>query len=610
MAHPDDAELAKILSDWVRDGTASVVSGLSTSVPKVARATTRSGRDMEWVTENDQDPGYETGVALLTPSAFEKVFIGASLDADARWPEDRNDPYVPVGWKATFSPCDERTVPWPYWWPENHKKKPPTVSWYQQKDFFVEEVLAQVTFAEGDSPILGIMPRPDDLDPECKRSATLDVILAQIEPGEKPVVPAKAAVPHWPNRRCTILGFGMNDRDAVELLADGTTAHGRPLLDMLLKKLATGSANLRVFSSVASSPGQRSTLDSSRRHTYPTEMPTFPSAWETRPVGARIEVDGGSSHHMEIAFDFHPALPRRAEWRCALETPDLFMWLPQFFVRNVRTVFDFGDDGVALLGAMRTPECQQGVKGIIPGETLVLIAKLDGMVTLPEDNAPRDPRVELEAVVFDIPAAEAANWKSGIEGLTDDARFAALMERTQGKDVKLAAHVAVATAPKQEATVDSIEEVRTVIEVDPPRDNSPSRYRPTAMDMIPSGTTWQVTADLITPEDPLRALGPLEIHISHTLRHDVSPPREPKYEDMIAAGEGPLPVATVMEEAWEGETTLVPGKARFIGTREPPGDAFKGRLHVAFLRARVTEGREAKPDPAGAAPVDPFSPVR
>jgi hypothetical protein len=627
LQNPEDDALAKILRGWVTDGTATVVSDVSGDIPPEAQVSAKSGRLFDWVVENDQEFGSETGVAVLTPSATQKVFIGSSLQAQLRGRFKYNArPLVEADWTAFFSPCDERSVPWPYWWPET--KKQPKVSWYQQKDFFVEQVSTAAQFIPGRDTVLGIMPRADDLEPDLKRPKTLDVILAQVTPGEKSAAAGMDHRPLSPHGRCTVLGFGVDDREAVNLLSGSTATHSKPLLDALLKKLAAGEVKLRLFTSMASFQGQRSTLQSVRMHSYPTEMPTIPSAWSTRNVGTSLEIDP-VYEDVNIDLEFHPALPRREEWRCALEAPELFMWQPQFFVRKVRTATAFGVDGVVLLGAMRTPECQEGAKGIVPGETLVLMAKLDGMTDSPDDSAGTHAHqvstiVELEAVVFDVPASKKDAWQTGIAGVSDDDRFQALMDRTKGPDVKLAAHIVVTTRPGERSVAASIEEVETVTEVDPPTEISPTRYRPTAMEHIPCGTTWEVETELVRPNDPLRAMGPLEVHVTHTLRHDVSPPREPDYEDMIAESRdsptNEIPRAVVFEEVWMGDATLLPSKARFIGMRQPPGDALKDRLHVAFLRARVTEGKDASPLPASpalkqgnpnpAAPADPFAPVR
>jgi hypothetical protein len=480
------------------------------------------------------------------------------------------------------------------------------MNWYQQQDFFVEQVLTNPILTPGGSVILGMVRPADHLEPDSKAPGMLDVIMAQLTSKENTAVPDGEKLDSSSNGRCTVLGFGMQDADALEVLSRRATHDDKALLKLLLKKLAAGEVKLRMVTSAAVRQGQRCTVSSVREHCFPTEMPTIPSAWEKREVGTRLEIDPVDTH-LGLTLDFHPALPRRAEWRCALETPDLFMWLPQFFLRNLSTSVEFGDDGVALLGVMRTPECQSDAKGIVPGETLVIVSKLDGMNV---EGGAKAALVELEAIVFDVPAAEANTWEIDTHGAGDDERLRTLVQRTKGGDAKLAAHVLVSTTPGQTSYLNTVEQVLTVTEVDPPRRESPTRYRPTAMDEIPCGTTWKVEAELRRPEDPIDAMGPLEVVVKHTLRHHVAPPLEPSHERMIAESSvsptGDIPKAIVFEEIWDGESTLVPGKARFIGARSPPGDTLKDRLHVGFLRVRVTEGREAAP---GAFPADPFAPA-
>jgi hypothetical protein len=618
LANPDDDALAALLRQWVKDGKAEVVSDLKGALSSTSPAYVKSGRDFDWVVENDQEFGTENSdVALLTPSAFQKVFIGSSLGAEVLHPDaNAQRPFIEASWKTFFSPCDERTVPWSYWWPETTKQ--PKVSWYGQKDFFVEEVTTSARLAAGHTTVIGIMRRANHHDLALKGEKTLDVILGQVSPAPSHTqVPPdfQKVLPHSPHGRCTVLGFGMKDVEALKLLSGNRAPRGKALLDALLESVAKGQVELQLFTSMAAFQGSRSNLRSVREHSYPTEMPTIPSAWNTRDTGTLLEID--SDHHfVNLALEFHPAPPRRAEWRCALETPDLFMWQPQFFVRRMKTGIDFGDEGVALLGAMRTPECQQGAKGITPGETLILMARLDGMTVLPEDRAGKATRdlpqlavVEVEAVVFDIPAAERADWSGRGEGLADDAGFATLLERSMGRDVKLAAQVVVATVAGQRSEAKSVEEVKAVTEVDPPAEVSPSRYRPTALETIPCGTKCEVNVTLYRPDNPLRAVAPLEVYVDYALSHDVAPLREADYETMIAVtrnnGGSFVPEFILFREHWQSQATLAPGKAHFIGMREPPGDALKDRLHVAFLRTRVKEGRGAQPD---STPIDPFAP--
>jgi hypothetical protein len=615
LQFPDDQALADVLRQWVADGTASVVSELSGKLSPGARVEAKSGRMFDWVTENDQEFGSETGVAVLIPTATDQVFIGSLLEAELNSSAGyKTSPYVEATWHAFFSPYGEKTVPWPYWWPETRKL--PKVSWYPQKDFYVEEVMTSARFTPGSSAILGIMHRADHLEPDAKSAQTLDVVMAQIDPADKPRTAPNADAPDSPHGRCTVLGFGMSDLAALRLLSSSTETHGKPLLDILMKKVTADEAKVRLFTSLAAFQGQRSNLKSVRQHSYPTEMPTIPSAWESRDMGTVLAIEG-NHHQVQFELEHHPASYRRQEWRCALETPDLFMWQPQFFVQRINTMVDFRDEGAALLGVMRTPDCHKGAEGIIPGETVVFVAVLDGLTVTAEDRSGtataevgQSDVVEIEAIVFDLPAAEGAEWKMAAPGLAEDVRFAALMDRAMRPDVKLAAHIMVTTVAQREVEVSTLEEVLTVTEVDPPTEISPTRYRPTAMETISCGTKLKAGAVVVRPEDPLSALGPIEVHVDHVLEHHVSAPVEPDFDFLINSirnnPDERVPQALVFEESWSGRTKVVPGQAHFIGVREPPGVAFRERLHVAFLRARVSEGRKAT---RSAAPADPFAPA-
>lgn len=606
MANPEDDALAKILWAWVDDGTAKIVSEVSAPYGNNKRATARSGKSFKWVTENDQD--FDKGI--LIPSGWTDVFIGTSLEAGMDGTKSyKNNPSLVASWNASFSPRDPQNVLWPAWWPDIPK---PTVNWYPQQDFYVEQVMTAARFLPESTVILGVMPRADHLEADQQLEKTLDVVVAQV----KPLAPSEALgkgtdlpEPSY-HSRLTVLGFGLKDDEALDLLNRADLDHDKVLLDELLKLMVAGKVKLRTCSAVSQLSGQRARLTSSREHSYPTEMPTIPSAWEMRPVGTILETDYVFPGSMNIAFEHHPALPRRAEWRCALDSSALIMWQPQFIVREIQTALSFGKDGIAFLGAMRTPEYQQGINGVVLGETLLLFTKLDESAPHPGPKHaqgvpidpfapnpgpvsfdPPPPRIELEAVVFEVPAKEAASWNLDPARLDDD-RFTQLMARTKNATAKIVAHVAVPTLPGQRATIATIEEAITVTEVDPPQKDQPGRYRPTAMETIPCGTSWEVDITITASKDPFDHDAP-QVHLTHRLTHHVASPKEPGYQEIIKdalKNQGSsVPKATVFEEAWEGEVTLKPGIVRFIGLKHTPGEDFKDKLHLAFLRARVAK---------------------
>lgn len=599
MANPEDDALARILWAWVDDGTAKIVSDLSAPYANKDRVVARSGKQFKWVTEIDQD--FEKG--MLIPTGWTDVFVGTSLEAEVDGPPIyKNNPRIVASWNASFSPRDPQQVPWPTWWPDIQK---PTVNWYPQQDFYVEKVVTAGQFLPQSTVILGVMPRADRFEVDQQGVKTLDVVVAQVKPIALSELPDKRAdLPMGYHSRFTVLGFGLKDREALELLQRVDLERDQVLLDELLKQTAAGKVPLRTCSMVSQLSGQRARLESSREHSYPTEMPTIPSAWEMRPVGTILETDYVFPGYMNIAFELHPALPRRAEWRCALDSPALIMWQPQFIVRGIQTALSFGREGVAFLGTMRTPDHLKDMNGVIPGETLMLFAKLDESAPHPGpdplkgepfDNAkpgypdPPSRGLELEAVVFEVSAKEAASWNLDPARFDDGDRFTQLMARAKSATAKIAAHVAVATRPGQRSTVTTVEEVITVTEVDPPQDEWLGRYRPTAMNMIPCGTVWEADFTIDASKDPFDHGAP-EVHLTHKLQHHVAPPLEPAYQAMIDVSRKTMgrtvPEVILYEETWEGKVTLKPGKVRFIGLKHPPGEAFKDKLHLAFLRVR------------------------
>lgn len=617
MANPDDEALAKLLWGWVAEGKATVQSDIA-SRADTDRVTLTSGKQVRVATLCDQD--FEK--ALLIPESWQDVFVGTSCEFEIQTQGNMAaGALVDVDGTASYSPLDEENVPWPVWWPPNRETKP---NWYQQKDFFHEKATTASTIPSGRHRILAIMRRADQLGPDRLRVETLDIILVHVSAaGGKTVTPPKVETevippkvePHDPfsvrasvapteastQQRCSVLTFGVGDREAVALLSRSGPHRDKELLEHLLKESAASRAPLRDFIAVNTRSGQRATVESVRWYSFPTEMPTIPSAWEEYPSGTRLEMDPVFPREVSLAFEYHPVPPRRAEWRCALDSPDLIMWQPQFIMRKIHSTMQFGADGVALIGVMRTPDCALGVPGLSANETLVIMARLDGGVLPRGDLPPGVPieysRLELEMVVFDVPAAEAAAWPvPPSDGPADDSqRFAALLARVDGKQVKIAAHVALGTSVGEPnkvfepRKVSAVELVKSVTETE--NNDNPIRYRPTAMKEIEVGTTLEVAATFAAPST-LTLADATQIRLSYTLKHDAAMPQQPDYRDMIASldekknPDRKPPPATLFEETWEGKATVKVDSAQFIGARVPPGEKMTGRLHVAFIRTR------------------------
>jgi hypothetical protein len=595
MKNTDDEALAKLFFAWVADGTATIVSDVSGPVLKGDRTEIRQGALFK--NEVGYDQNFDKGAVI--PVSWEDVFIGASLEVSHE-PHPSALGILDANWQAHFSPRAELSVRWPAWWPDVSE---PKVNWFDKHDFFVEKVNTRLATASPGTAILGIMHRADRLDGKAQQDDTVDIVMTQIDSGAKAESSEKPADSHFrgTQSRVMLFGFGLKDSEALDMMNRADLEQDQNLLNELLTRVATGQVKLRTSCALWQRSGNRSTLKTVREHSYPTEMPTIPSAWGMRPVGTRLETEYSFPSSMELFLEHHPAPPRRAEWLCALDMPSFIMWLPQFFVQKVSTTMSFGPSGIALPGAMRTPDCLAGGNDLMAGETLLLFAKLDetapkpGKETSKENTGgdsyePLPPRLELEAIVFEVPAAEAQAWQHDHANLGDEERFSKMLAKLKTGTAKVAAHLAVAASSGKKSRLSNVEEVLTVTEVDPPREKSPQRYRPTAMEQIPCGTIWEIEPTLLPSTKPADS-GALEMHLQHHLKHHVARPLEPTCQQMISAmrvdESGPLPEAVAFEEAWEGKVTLKIGAARCIGLQHPTGAEFKDRVHVAFLRARM-----------------------
>lgn len=591
MQSPGDAALARLLWQWVEKGNAQVVSDVSSRAAFGNKVDVKSGSSYKWATEFKQ----EWPRPALTPIGWTMVPIGTGMEVDYARLQQLERPLLTLPWSASYSPCEPSPVRWPLVWPENKK---PEIGWFDQTDFHSQRVRTVVPVFAGESVILGIMPPAGyEESEEPLRRGELDVILAHATPYGMVPPPAEpfAGKPEL-GTRITMVGIALKDVEALKVLAGRDPHQDEALLKQLELRVQTRNSTRRVLCSVSTIPGQRSGVESVREHYYPSEMHTIPSSWQHRNVGTSLEMDAGASRDFNVALEHHPAPPRRATWKLALDAPQLTMVQPQFFVQSLQTSAQFPSGvNTVLLGAMRTPECIAGGEGLVTGETLLLFAMRDGQENPAPPPADPDivheqrPGLELEAIVFDLPLSEEAEW-ARIDGRMDDeARYQKALAKVKDGSAKIAAHVALLTRVGQQSTVQTVEETRSVTDCDPTWLEIPGRYRPTAVMTTPVGTVWEVDAMAEASQDPF-AHGALELHLNHTLHHDVLPAKQPTLEETLAfarANKEELPPATFFTNEWKGEERLMPGKARCLGALHPAGQARADRIHVAFVRGRL-----------------------
>lgn len=607
---PDDDALAKKLLQWVESGRARVISDLTVPANPKVRFEAKEGKVYKWVTENRQH--YRTPV--LTPESWEDVFLGIKLEGANRtepWPENPpvhipGNPFfdspakpeeIPGGKHAlTFSFHTETRaqmaskVKWPLVWPESEK---PEVGTYEQDDFLVQDLITTAVLEPGRDNVVAFLRPATDLETE-PATRELDVVLMRASPDKASAASAPDAKPIFPAPpRVHLFGFGINDRQAVELLASRKPNDDASLLAKLQSMAHEGKAIRRLVCGSQVSSNQI-TLASVREHSYPTEMPTIPSAWSERPVGTYVQMDL-IGRELTLSLEQHPARFRWAEWACALDAPELIMRQPQFFSQRVRTNFLFPKDNVVLVTAMRTPECLKGSdRGPVIGETLLLFAELDQPQGRPPlkswSSGPPPVCADLEALVFDLPAAELDAWKSTNteQPVDDEERYQLALSKLKDGTATLVCHLAAVTHSGVRANVHTVEETLSVVEYHPVDHNPTGRYRPTGLEMRPVGSMWELdpgdwNSESFADTTPV-------ISLSHALHHDVLPAVQPDLKASLKHAhehDHQLLKPTFTTDEWKGSMNLFSGKARCLGPVRPKAAPFQDRIHVAFVRAVV-----------------------
>ena len=602
---PDDDALAKQLLQWLESGKAKVMSDLTAPANPKVRFEAKDGKVYKWVTENDQ----EFDAPVLTPTSWQDVFLGTTLEGENQtepWPDDAGgngaaDPFsgdrrkpeeIPGGmhalsitWKTEVRAQMASKVLWPLVWPENKK---PVVGTYLQDDFLTQSVISSVLLQPGRENVVAFLRPATDLETE-PATRELDVVLLHASTGKTPA-PSPAATNFPAAARVHLFGFGVSDQEALQLLTTRHAGSDAALLKKLQGMAQEGNAARRLVCG-SQTNSFRTTLSSVREHSYPTEMQTIPSAWSMRPVGTYVEMEL-LGRYLQVRLEHHPARFRWAEWACALDAPELIMRQPQFFVQRLETEAEFPADNVVLLGAMRTPECLKGSdKGPVMGETMMVFAELNqpsGTPPIkPYDYGSPAVHMDLEAMIFELPATEAAEWNGTEtnEPVDDEQRFQKALAKVKEGTASVVCHLTMSARAGNRSKVESVEEVVYVTEYNPVDHNPTGRYRPTALEMRPVGSIWEVDPAMLEPQ-ALAVDTPI-IPLNYALQHDALPAVQPTLKEAMKYTQDhpydlPAPVFTTDE--WRGSVQLHSGKARCLGSVQPKGARFQNRIHVAFLR--------------------------
>jgi hypothetical protein len=592
-----DDQIDAALWDWVKTRKATLLSDIESSVETRKPTSLTQGRRIFLPTENDQ--GYED--LVLTPTDFGEQLIGTTLkfDCDSRLLYDaglifRSD------WQVDFRPAAPAISQWPVTWPENPAKR---IGWYDRQDVFIERVVTSTAWCLGGRSVLAIMRPADAVFPagdSLSGAGHLDVMLTRVRPGEGLADHTVEGQERPPTGSGTVsvISISLESREALALLLNRDPATDADLLEALLKRVADGSATLCGFTSTAVVLDQRVELESARRHSYPTEMPTIPSAWQERSVGTELTVEVGKESVMNLALEQHLVPPRDGTWQVALDAPEMILRQPQFVSFTTRSQLPLPDSSTVLQSALHIPACLSGTDGVLAGRTILTFTKQRSL----KDLAPRpkaeggglfmlfgdalDPLIiEVTALILEVPATEEDHWKGQTTDLFQANHHEEVLRRIADGSATIKG-LAVGAFGLAECSFGIAEDVVEVSECEPDYRQTPGRLRPTGLNQIRVGTVF--SGSISRTDDDKKIL-------SYKLVHHPERPALPTLQEMItfskAHRDRGLPPAQISMEDWEGEFTLIPDQMTLLKVQRPPGKDGQARLHLLFMRSRQILGK-------------------
>jgi hypothetical protein len=210
----------------------------------------------------------------------------------------------------------------------------------------------------------------------------------------------------------------------------------------------------------------------------------------------------------------------------------------------------------------------------LPGhETVLLFTHRPASDTAPKATK---PDYEIEALIFEIPAAEAQAWQ---QVKADD--FAAFtQQRLKSGSAKLKAHAMLRQWPASEGRLQVAEEYMTAMEFDPPEPEAPFRMRPTALETLPVGLHFETELS-----EEVEGIPALKV----ALRLSTAKPIEPGLEETLkiaASGHEDYTGAKHKFDEWRvGALRLSPSSVHCLGLPDIFGSSGV-TTRVAFVRAR------------------------
>ena len=578
-----DAALEKRLQEAVAAGQASVVSDLTTISSMNARIQAQAG-DECWIPLGvDQD----LNRLYQLPTCFATVLAGTRLECGYGGPQ--------AAWISQFASRPPLAVKWPTSWLRVYDRARPkspgkTIhGWMDWYDRFKQETAGEVAFHDESPHLISMMSPADQTWGAERKGRWLDVTMAQRGQGgdkhlSKPQSPepdeaAQPVDPFAPAQQPSLapaapppllmLGIALDSDLAQALLTARQPGKDEALLRELVERVKTGQAHVMTCVLAANQPEGQSIQVSARKHAYPTEMPSIPSAWDRREVGTDF---AQGDEYLALYQDLAP--PARTEWKLARDMPEAIMWEPRLRRLSIQShASAFTKPGTRLCTFTNIPAVISG--GDIPEhETVFLFAHRSAKG--PEPKAASED-FEVETLIFEIPAQDAADWQA----VKSDDLLAFTQQRLKQGTAKLQSHAMLRTRASARSTLNVTEEYLTATEFDPPNPDATYRMRPTGLKTLQVGL--QLEVEMTAAPGGIPQLG-------ISLKHSTARPVEPGLEETLqifTSGKDDYPGAKHEFDEWTETFRVIPGKFHFLLLPAPGGGMVTTR--IAFVRVRAVQ---------------------
>ena len=568
-----DAALEKRLQEAVAAGQASAVSDLTTITSMNAPTQSQAG-DECWIPLGvDQD----VNRLYQLPTCFATVLAGTRLECGFGGPQ--------AAWSSQFASRLPLAVKWPTSWLRAHDRVQGKSTgkaihgWMDWYDRFKQETAGEVAFHDKSPHLVSMMSPADQTWGAERIGRWLDVTMAQRGQGgnkqlSKPQSPdpdeaAQPVDPFAPAQQPSFAPAAPPPLLMLGIALDSDQAQALLTARQLVARVKTGQAHVMTCVLAANQPGGQGVQISARKHAYPTEMPSIPSAWDRREVGTDFVQD---DEYLALYQDLAP--PARTEWKLARDMPEAIMWEPRFRRLSIQShAAAFTKPGTRLCAATRISAVISG--GDIPEhETVFLFAHRSAKGPAPK-SASDD--FEVETLIFEIPAQEAEEWHA----VKSDDLMTFTQQRLKQGTATLQSHAMLRTRASIRSTLNVTEEYLTATEFDPPNPDAPYRMRPTGLKTLPVGLQLEVEVTAAPG-----GISQLEI----SLKHSTARPVEPSLEDTLqifTSGKDDDPGAKHEFDEWTETIRAIPGKFHCLLLPAPSGGVATTR--IAFVRVRPVQ---------------------